>query len=171
MFMISSGHRSTVGTSRQHSRGLTLIELLVVLVIVGVLSAVAIPSYLSQVRRARYAGALSDMGAMQRALLLHLAGEGQYPQNSQQGQIPTTVVPFYADEWPLTGPYNALYDYEEWQVGPTGCYIQITFHGENQQRDSPGSTDVVPEGGVARINDDLILSLGRQPGDRCPDPP
>lgn len=77
---------------------------------------------------------------------------------------------FYGDDWPLIGPYGAIYDYEEWEVGATNCYVQITFYGENTARNSPALTDVVPEGGVEQINDDLILSLGAQPAERCPLP-
>ncbi|MGF1519300.1 MAG: type IV pilin protein [Nodosilinea sp.] len=48
-------------------QGFTLIELLVVIVIVGTLAAIAVPSFLSQVARAKQARALNYIGLVNRA--------------------------------------------------------------------------------------------------------
>ncbi len=141
-----------------------------VVVILGILSAVAVPNYFKQVRRARYAQASSDMSGMQKAILIYLAGEGEFPADVNPGNEPAGVVPFYADAWPQTGPYGAFYDYEEWNVGTTGCYIQFTFLGENLSRDTLANAPILPEGGLELIDDDLILSLGQQQNGLCPSP-
>jgi type IV pilus assembly protein PilA len=51
----------------QKSQGFTLIELLVVIVIVGLLSAIALPSYLNQAGKVRGAEAKSMLGTINRS--------------------------------------------------------------------------------------------------------
>jgi type IV pilus assembly protein PilA len=52
---------------QQPDQGFTLIELLVAIVIVGVLSTIALPSFLTQVAKARGAEAKSNLGSINRA--------------------------------------------------------------------------------------------------------
>ena len=63
---------------QRRARGLTLMELLVALAIAGILAAIAVPTYLDSVRRARRADAITTL---QRVMLLqerHRANNPQY---------------------------------------------------------------------------------------------
>ncbi|MFS8895003.1 type IV pilin protein [Synechococcus sp. R3-13] len=62
------------------AKGFTLIELLVVIVIVGILSAVAIPQFLNQVRRSRTAEAQAALTAVGRGSEVYRLDVGVYPE-------------------------------------------------------------------------------------------
>ena len=64
--------------AQQQQEGFTLIELLVVIIILGILLAIAIPSYLSYQQRARDTVAKTDAGTMARAVEQCHAINGRY---------------------------------------------------------------------------------------------
>ena len=53
--------------NRKDNQGFTLIELLVVIIIIGILSAIALPSFLNQASKAKQSEAKNYVGAVQRA--------------------------------------------------------------------------------------------------------
>lgn len=59
--------RASLKGDRHRGSGFTLIELLVVLVIAGILSAIALPSFVSQANKARHAEARTYVGSINRA--------------------------------------------------------------------------------------------------------
>lgn len=59
--------RSATSTNHQRSAGFTLIELMIAIVLVGVLAAVALPSYRDSVRKGRRSEAFTALSTLQQA--------------------------------------------------------------------------------------------------------
>lgn len=68
---------------KQNEEGFTLIELLVVIIIIGILSAIALPSFLNQANKARQSEAKQYVGSINRGL------QAYYLENSNEF---TTVI-------------------------------------------------------------------------------
>jgi type IV pilus assembly protein PilA len=65
-------------SKKKGNEGFTLIELLVVIIIVGVLAAIALPSFLNQIGKARGSEAKSTLGTVNRSQQAYRLENGQF---------------------------------------------------------------------------------------------
>ena len=75
------------GTRQTWSRGTTLVELLVVLIIIGILSAAAIPAYSRYVAQSRQADAQRQLMVIAQAQEIYRFQNGAYATNGQTAAL------------------------------------------------------------------------------------
>ncbi len=72
---------------KTEEQGFTLIELLVVIIIIGILSAIALPSFLNQANKAKQSEAKTYVGSMNRAQQAYYLENTQFALNSSFGNL------------------------------------------------------------------------------------
>ena len=92
------------------NRGFTLIELLIVVAIIGILAAIAIPSYTSYLRRGRRADAKTALEQVRGAQEMWRAEKGGYSTvqaalQTTMGAPATAISNYYT--WGFSGTLNA----------------------------------------------------------------
>lgn len=96
---------------RGRSTGFTLIELLIVMSIIGILAAIAVPSYQRSLIKAREAVLLEDLYQMRRAIDAYFADRIRYPdslqglvENKYLRAIPRDPFTDSVDSWTTVPP-------------------------------------------------------------------
>jgi len=83
-------------------RGFTLLELLVVILIIGLLTGIVAPRFLSQINRSEVTAAKAQLDAFDKALQAYRIDLGRFPTDAE-GLRALVVVPANEPRW--RGPY------------------------------------------------------------------
>ncbi|MCK5833690.1 prepilin-type N-terminal cleavage/methylation domain-containing protein [bacterium] len=153
--------------------GFTLIELMIVVVIIGVLSALAIPRFSEAARKAKYTQARLYLKYFFQSLSIFYTEKGCYPTEVLPNIPPFGLVPQYADEWPGPDrdPMNSLFDYEQWPA-TAGNWIGVIYLGPNLIHDGgSGSSTFYASNGkpgqILEFGDDIYIVISTE-GRVCP---
>lgn len=72
---------------KQNDEGFTLIELLVVIIIIGILSAIALPSFLNQANKAKQSEAKTYVGSANRSQQAYFAENGAFASQTEFSKL------------------------------------------------------------------------------------
>jgi len=91
---------------RSRQQGFTLIELLIVIVVIAILMAIAIPSYLSQRNKAKDAAVKEGVHSLQVGVQSYALDHGDtYPASLTPAMLVDQAGKTYVDQWPKN-PYT-----------------------------------------------------------------
>jgi len=140
-----------VASSSDNESGFTMIEVLSVVIIIGILSAIALPWYLNMRNKALYAEAETIARGFVPTLLAYQAKTGSFPPdvNNDEPPIGLEAVWIFREDMPLKSPL----DFDNQNLGNGFCVAQFTFFGANGSRNTnPISLEA--------SGDDLIIPIG-----------
>lgn len=124
---------------RKGERGFTLVELMIVMLIIGVLAAVAVPSFIASIRNAREAALKEDLHVMRDAIDSYTMDKNAAPQSLddlvQSGylkQIPIDPMTHSSDTW-QTDSDDTYSDLDQTQTGINNVHSGSDEQGSDGQ--------------------------------------
>lgn len=94
-------------------RGFTLLELLIVVILLGILSAIAIPMFVDQSDSVGHAAFISSLKAMESSFQQYFALNLAYPRDVARGTRPSEMAEYFnTSTWTQETPIGGKWDYE-----------------------------------------------------------
>jgi len=97
-------------------RGFTFVEIMISMIIVGMLSAIAVPKYVDLKRKANTTKVIGDFQAVRVAVMSFYADSMYFPAEAAAGEIPEHLANYLPIGFKFTREQWTL-DYERWDAG------------------------------------------------------
>ena len=137
-------HVSVLPRCRRRARGFTLIEVMIVVAIVGILAAIAIPSYSTYIRKSRRADAMASLSQAQTTIERCYAANFSYAMPPCAAPPATSANGFYAIAAVSTATtYTLTATAAGAQVADTTC-TTMTIDQANQQAAADNANTAQP---------------------------
>ncbi len=137
-----------------NNKGVTLIELLVVLLIISILAAIALPTLLNQITKAKYVQSIVDLTSLRFNVQQFRLKYDRYPHDVYPNE------PFEGLQALPLAPFGSYYDYDFFRLSNNDCLVQVVFFGEDKIRQTPAwSKSSAKLGEIGMIGDDRILVI------------
>jgi prepilin-type N-terminal cleavage/methylation domain-containing protein len=82
---------------RNRKKGFTLVELMIVVIIVGILAAIAVPLYRSNVKRSMASEGAALLGSVRTAERVYYSENGKYTDDKTKLSVDTTGNKYFVD--------------------------------------------------------------------------
>jgi len=93
-------------------KGFTMVELMVVIVIIGVLSAIALPTFNAQIDKAKVGRAVADLKSVKNLVELYYVENGKYPDVEKfEDQVNGNGLVWKSSDNPMKDPWGRAYYY------------------------------------------------------------
>ncbi len=167
--ILRAAKHSRMTLCNERRGGFTLIELLVVVLIIGILSAIALPQYQKAVMRSRYQQLVVAGSALYQAVELYYMANGEYPTDWKDldfsvGEISGQYNQQSAGYSHITQGKDFFCTLRTFVLGSIQCMSYIPA-GVPQFDIRPGSRSCVARTGDTRAQQICALETGRSPRD------
>ncbi len=124
------------GRRSKPSRGFTLVEILIVVVILAVLSALTVPSFVGAMEQTTQGAFITDVKIFGDAAALYYAKNGEYLEDSSSGELPTGFDELIDERvWLNPTPVGGVWDSESYDTGGYASAVGVHFDGTGKTRD------------------------------------